>query len=423
MDIGFPFSATRFLMCPTILDFNVMRKVKRYWLFLVFVSCCFTTCKDPYFPELEHRDLGSILIVEGFIDVLDTESVYQLGYAVPLDSSLTNQNGQSQNIPVLHAQLRIEAEDGQVYEANESDSSGRYVIPHPVLSPEGRYRLRIVTHQSEYVSDFVEAHVSPPIGQVTWQVENGGVQFNVSTTDPDNESHYYKWEVVETWKYLSRHPSIFIYDRALNTIRFREPDEMNSTCFTSAIVPDIHIATSGGRSSDAISAYPVHFVPEKSEKMRLRYSMLVRQYVISEAAYRYWAVVKENSENLGDIFGPMPAEIRGNIRSVDGTGNDRVVGFVEAAVAAQKRIFIGRNQLPPIWKWEYGDYYSDCGDREFETADAETFLANNPGFSVAYGYQRPDSSPEYTYFSVAPNRCVDCTLRGGSLQVPAFWQE
>src|SRR5690606_18445200 len=121
------------------------------------------------------------------------------------------------------------------------------------------------------------------------------------------------------------------------TIRFRELSEMNSTCFTSVIVPDIHIATSEDHSSDVITSYPVHFVPESSEKMRFRYSMLVRQYVISEAAYRYWTVVKENSENLGDIFGPMPAEIRGNIHAVDGMGRDRVVGFVEAAVVAQKR--------------------------------------------------------------------------------------
>lgn len=400
-----------------------MGSVKKYWLFVVLASCWFSTCKDPYFPELEQRDLGNILIVEGYIDILGTESTYQLGYAVPLDSSLTNQNRQPQNVPVLLARIRIETEDGQVYEATEGDASGRYAIQHPVLSPQGRYRLRIITNQNEYASDFVEARVSPPIGQLTWQVENGGVQFNVSTTDSNNASHYYKWEVVETWKYQSRHPSVFIYDSVLDTIRFKEPDEMNSTCFTSAIVPDIHIATSEGRSSDAISAYPVHFVPETSEKMRLRYSMLIRQYVISEEAYRYWTVVKENSENLGDIFGPMPAEIRGNIHGVGGTGDGLVVGFVEAAVVTQKRIFIGRNELPSVWNWTYDDYYADCGDREFEAADAEVFLANNPGFSVAYGYQRPDSVPFPTHFSVAPNRCVDCTLRGGSLEAPAFWQE
>lgn len=400
-----------------------MHKVKRYCFFLFFTACFFSACKDPYFPELEQRDLGNILVVQGYIDVLGTESVYQLGYAVPLDSSLIGPNGQPTNVPVLQAHIRIETEDGQAYESTGSDTAGRYVISHPVLSTEGRYRLRIVTDQTEYVSDFVDALVSPPIGQLTWEVENGGVQFHVSTTDPNNASHYYKWEVVETWKYLSRHPSIFIYDRVLDSIRFREPFEMNSTCFTSVIVPDIHIATSEGRSSDAISAYPVHFVPEISEKMRLRYSMLVKQYVISEAAYRYWTVVKENSENLGDIFGPMPAEIRGNIHPADGVGEGRVVGFIEAAVIAQRRIFIDRNELPPVWNWKYDDDYTECGDREFTAADAEAFLANNPGFSVAYGYQRPDHVPYYTHFSVAPNRCVDCTLRGGTLQTPSFWQE
>ncbi len=104
----------------------------------------------------------------------------------------------------------------------------------------------------------------------------------------------------------------------------------------------------------------------------------------------------------------FPADITGNIRSVSDP-DEKVIGYIGASVAQEKRIFILRNELPT---WTY-------------TFQCETkYVENHPDSIVSYfksnlyiPYERKGFIDGY--FS-SSSRCLDCRERGSSVK-PSFW--
>lgn len=383
--------------------------------FALLLAVSFGGCKDPYFPTYEPEDVAAILIVEGYIDINGLSSQYTLGYAQPLADSLEEQ---AVNIPVANATLTVESEMGALYHSEPGSAAGAYIIPHPILPIDTRYRLRIRVGQDEYLSDFVEPKQSPEITSIDWERAPDGLQLFVSTEDPDNDSHYYRWEFEETWRFSAKYISQVILEDG--EFRHRENDEVISLCFRSERSHDLLVGATVGLDADMIHRQPIHLIPNRSEKLQYRYSILVKQRAISAEAFRYWNIIKQNSEDLGDIFSPLPSEIRGNIRHVQ-DDQKKVVGLIEASGVTEKRIYIDPAQLPSVWLVE-NHFYQGCDLLENTTELARAFLMSNPNYIPIYGDARNPASPYPTHYAYAPRRCVDCTLRG-TLDPPEFWEE
>jgi hypothetical protein len=60
---------------------------------------------------------------------------------------------------------------------------------------------------------------------------------------------------------------------------------------------------------------------------------------ISQEAYRFLRLVKQQTEISGSVFDPPPANIRGNIISLDNP-EEVVLGYFIAAGESTKRIYI-----------------------------------------------------------------------------------
>lgn len=371
-------------------------------------------CKDPYLPEYEPGDTEPILIVEGFIDIHGPASAYTLGFARPV----TDGGADRANIPVSGGDIAIESETGAIYHSQAGDTVGAYVIMHPVLPLNTQYRLRIRVGQDEYLSDFVQPKQSPEITAVDWAVTPEGLQLYVSTEDPANDSRYYRWEFEETWRFSAKYISQVLLENG--EFRDRNAEERISICFKSDHSRDLLIATTAGLAVDVIHRHPIQLIPPSSEKLQYRYSVLVKQRAISEEAFMYWGIIKKNSEDLGDIFSPLPSEISGNLRHVS-DASKRVVGMVEATGLSEKRIFVDMHHLPGTWVTQ-NDFYDQCALFEGTVELAREFLLSNPGYIPVFGDARNPASPYPTHYSYAPRRCVDCTLRG-TLDPPVFWED
>lgn len=390
----------------------MLRRYVRSLLLLVLFAA--GGCKDVYFPEYEPSDLGPVLIVEGFIDMQSESSLYTLGLARPIAEDSWGLGG---NTPVVNATVVIEAESGATYTSQVRDIPGLYVVPHPILDTETRYRLRIQMGEDTYLSDFVEPKISPEITSVDWEATPEGLQLFVSTEDPNNQSHFYRWEFEETWRFSAGYISEVILENG--EFRDRTEEEQISICFSSDHSHDLHIGSSVGLGVDAIHRQPIQFIPRSSEKLQYRYSLLVKQRVISEEAFVYWRIIKQNSEDLGDIFSPLPSEIRGNIQHTT-DAQKKVVGMVEAVGVTEHRVFVDPQQLPGLWITHIEDY-DRCNLLENSTAAARDFLLSNPNYIPVYGIANNPASPYPTDYTFAPRYCVDCTLRG-TLEVPDFWE-
>src|SRR5690606_38038743 len=88
-----------------------------------------------------------------------------------------------------------------------------------------------------------------------------------------------------------------------------------------------------------IKGFTLVKIPNGSEKLTVRYSMLVSQYAISKEAYEFYEIMKNNTEKMGSVFDPQPSLVRGNITCTTDPG-EIVVGFIDCSVSSSQRIFI-----------------------------------------------------------------------------------
>lgn len=387
----------------------------RLYIFLVFL----TGCTEPYIPELKDNGTQKTLIIEGYIDA-DGNSEYTLGYIAPLyqtvDSSYTR---------VSNARLSIEEENGETFNDFSYTGESRYVINHPPLRLNSKYRLRIIIGSREYLSEYVPVLSSPEIEKLDWKRDiNEGVRFYLDTR-ADNDA-YYRWEFEETWRFKAPQQSYFIFDGT--RVRDRTMEErFPATCYISQKSPGIYLHTTEAQDENVIKDYNIHFIPNYSEKLVFRYSLLVKQYTLSWESFSYWSLVKKNSEDIGDIFGTMPTELVGNIFCISHP-QEKVVGIVEAGKIGKKRIYIDYTDFTFGWPERY-DYPGICADTAgmIYKAWANDFfsLPRNELFIPTQEYSLPGAPPpgisDPPFYGYSYINCVDCSRRG-SVEPPAFWE-
>lgn len=76
-----------------------------------------------------------------------------------------------------------------------------------------------------------------------------------------------------------------------------------------------------------------------------RHYFTVRQVSLSKRAFDYWRNVRDLINNTGSVFDTPPAPVRGNVINV-GNPDEVVLGYVEIARVAQKRIYTTQADVP-----------------------------------------------------------------------------
>jgi hypothetical protein len=202
------------------------------------------------------------------------------------------------------------------------------------------------------------------------------------------------------------------------TIVARPLDKQIYQCFANDISTSILLGSTAKLTQDVVYQNPVIFIPSTSEKIGVRYSILLRQYALTSEAFKFWTSLKKNTEQLGSIFDAQPSQINGNIHNLNNPA-EAVVGYISTSTVQTKRIFIDDTELPRNWRPDYpvacqldSFYYSNpkSGQNEVGTLISGSEIPiSSFGIRTIEGYLG-SSRP-----------CVDCTLRGKTAP-PAFWQ-
>ncbi len=361
------------------------------WLLVLLVG----GCVDPYRPP-EITQPGSYLVVNGFFNSAP-------GTITSIQLSRT-QNLTDPKAPTAEtkAQVTIESQNKVTYALREG-SAGLYTLSGVTPQPGETYRLRIRTAKgADYYSDYVPVITTPPIDSVSWRVENNGVQINVNTHDPKNNTRYYRWEFDGAWEYTALYRSSL--ELKNNQIIDRQQDVYR--CWGSENSTNIMTTSTVRLSQDRVSQFPLTSIPGNSIKLGIKYSLLVRQFALSQAGFDYYDQLAKITQNIGSIFDPQPSQITGNIRSLT-NASDLVLGFFRVGTVESKRIFISRAQLPG-WFTNTG-----VGSCLVDTLTASDVRRYQPAIISMYEGGK--------YLTTSEN-CVDCRLRGGLPQRPAFWE-
>lgn len=387
--------------------------IKRFWTqrlqirtvltgaFCVALACLFFPgCKDPYDIKVPASQ-KAVLIVEGF-----------LASGGPTTIKLSRSFGLSDNSQIrLESGASVTIEGGNQQYPLLEQSSGTYSANLGVLNPAQKYRLHIKTAGKEYLSDSVAVQSTPPIDSVNWVRDSKGVTLFTTTHDPAAASHYYQFNYEETWETHSHYIARWKYNAATQSVVQLQPSQMTYQCWKTQPSSSLTLATSTALQSDVIYQKPLVFIPNADQKLSVRYSILVKQYVLSKAAYEFFQLMKKNTESLGTVFDAQPSQLTGNIHSVSDAG-EPVVGFFYASSEQQKRIFIDASQVPD-WNFQ-------------EPCDYKTVPPNIDSVKVAmnnglYVYDADLAGIVILDYKVTDRICFDCTLKGGNTVKPVFW--
>jgi hypothetical protein len=370
-----------------------------------FCMLSFFSCKDSYRPDLKSTD-ASFLVVEAVLNPGVGGATVVLSRTTKIDSVGFK--------PELNAIVTVEGRDNTT-RSMTSAGTGRYSSANLNLIIGNEYRLRIRTSNGkEYLSAYVKAKITPPIDSIGWKRNDEGVQVYVDAHDATNSTRYYRWDYDETWEIRSYYYSSFIYISGNNTVRDRTITEDVSRCWKYSAATSIAIGTSERLQADIISQAPLTFMREGDEKLCVRYSILLRQYALDKEGYKFFELMKRNTENLGSIFDAQPSEIRGNVQCVTNP-QELVIGYVSASTVVQKRVFIDNVDLPG---WRLFEYCSDVTVANHPDSLRAAYLA---GTLSPYSAVYSPVSGLITRYHSSETPCVDCLSRKGFNVKPSYW--
>jgi hypothetical protein len=365
------------------------------------------SCIYPFDPP--SQDYEKQLVVEAFLNDGSNPLEVKLSRSIPIDSD--------RFMPEENAEISISEISGSTYDLFEV-YPGVYSIWSDFQPQTGRYyQLHIQTADGrQYESDTVFFMDTPPIDSVYYYYEERvadeqtynlhGVQIYVTTHDENNNTWYYRWEFEETWEFSTAYNSTQIWDNGM----IYEREEQIHRCWKYDKSSRVVVGSSKNLNEDVISALPVVYISNSTDKLRTRYSILVKQYALSEESYNFWREMENINENLGTLFDPLPYTLKGNIYNIDDE-NETVLGYFDASSIQEKRIFIHNSELPYFIT---PDYYYDCSDTVVSYNQIRSLVEEGymlVGEVVDSGGSRYQLSEEV---------CIDCTIFGIN-EEPDFW--
>ncbi|MEO7393572.1 MAG: DUF4249 domain-containing protein [Chitinophagaceae bacterium] len=344
------------------------------------------------------------LVVDGvMINSVDSPATFAISRTRKLADTILNS-------PERNANVSIEGSNGENFQLSEL-SPGNYTIDHLTLNATSTYRLKISTSSGgQYLSDFVEVKQTPPIDSLNY-IQPGDLTIYVNTHDPANATKYYRWDYVETVQYHAQNQTDIGVDNGL--MYFRTSTNQIYNCWYITASTDIFIGSTVALTENAVKQFPLILIPQHSEKIGERYSVLVKQYAITQQAYLYFQILKKNTEQVGSIFDAQPSQLKGNIHSVNNP-DETVIGFVSACNVEQQRLFIKNSEL------------SDWSRLNPQGLCKAINLPTNPNNYLIYTYPDPEFVPWYftgmgSILVVTNRPCVDCREQGGTNSKPAYW--
>ena len=387
-----------------------MQVIKPLWIWLA-LAFLMVACVFHFDPEI--GGIGNTLVVHGRVSDQEGWQYVEISRSTPV-------NSKGKLSPVSGYTVEIHDDLGNVFMGSETEP-GLYacMITKEYLMPGTRFKLKLTSMEGKrYESDFDELLPCPPIQDITYEIQKEytpdpdltyyGAQFFVSTDASDEYyAQNYLWEMEETWQYHSSHQAQDYYDGVIHMV-IAKSDSL-FFCWDTRRIPEIYVYSTRNLNSGQIRNFPLHYINDQTDKLRVKYSLLLTQYSLSETAYNYWKILDGQSKQGGELFESQPGVLTGNIHSLDDP-DETVLGLFYATSMQEKRAFFRPSLFtlrPQCDPWGF--------DEDGLLGYLETF---HPSQYPIYLVRINDSTVDYTQ-----QACFDCRMRGGTTEIPEFWND
>jgi len=381
---------------------------------LIILTALISGCVEPFTPEVTNYE--NLLVVEAFLsdDARNQEIILSRSYPI------------NENRIQYEADAGVWLEEASGNRINFIELDPGHYEPEAGFMPKSglSYTLNIVTVKGKiYKSEPVIMKITPPVSHVYFEMEaitsdkigglDEGIQVFLDTKIESNEPGYFRYEWEETWEFSTPFESFLDYDFERNFAFERK--ENISRCWQGSFSTELNLATTENLTTGTIERQPIRFLSFRESMLRIKYSILVKQFSLSEEGYRFWQNLKESNESTGSLYDAQPFQVTGNIKNVNNP-SEPVLGYFDMATASTKRIFISRHDDLPL-DLKIPTLYPQCligADTVVTYGNLERFL--NIGYLIS-----TEATPPGSGYVMVVRSCIDCRLKGSNVK-PDFWE-
>lgn len=380
---------------------------------IFFLLLSGTGCVERFYPNEDDILTGTLVINAHLTDKPGEQSI---------QVSRSDQLYYSTYKPEDGCIIEVENEAGNITVFSEKEA-GNYIalFEEDFFNSGSSYSMRLLTSRGlVYESESTILHPSSAIDSVYYNIENQattdpavtleGLRFYMDVEIAPERAAFLRWELIETYEFKNPDYKGFIYD--LDRVLRPLPDSMDDrNCWITAYVNAIYTLDVRNFGRGYYSFMPLHFVSNETQRLRYRYSLLVRQYSMDEPAFRYWDRLKKNSQELSGMNSSQPSLTPSNICN-SANPDEPVLGFFSISGVSEKRIFVGK--VPGLTVPDKLFCFPT-----FEFPRLRWMLNQDLPLFLSEAKFPLDG---IVYFGETPQYCLDCRLRKGSSgDPPDYW--
>lgn len=288
--------------------------------------------------------------------------------------------------------------------------------------------------------------------RVTSDTGVDGMGIFVDTSDPTNETSYFRYAFEETYKIIAPNWRPFEFEIieeggepildedtgdligfTVPAVRLIEKKREERVCFKTDPSQDILVADVSGLDNNSVIRNQLRFINSNNPILSHRYSILVKQMAVSFESFQFYENLRNFTQSELVFSQIQPGPLEGNIASE--SSRNKVIGFFDVSSVATQRLYFNYKDfypgepLPPYFGTvtctrflspPLGDPERDGPPDPFgpcleplipriKLGLVEWLASNEPG--VCEGP-----------YQVTPTICGDCNIVGSNI-VPEFWTE
>lgn len=387
-------------------------KSKKHLILLFCLTTIALSCIDEFtIPKTTATEYETEIVIEGRI-LAGEESMFHLTYTVPL-------NSEEEAPDILNAQVYIIGQNGFRSEAAEFNlEKDCYVIDTRALENNTHYAVEVTVDGDTFQSDFQPLLTSPEIDEVTWQQNDNSVSIYVSTLAEKTDSRHFMWSFEEDWEIQAE-----VDMRGNDSIKpvyvkehypdLTETHNPYLYCWMHDVSRNILLHSTANLSENRVENLKIHEISMEDIRISYLYSILVKQWSMTDEGYQYYATLKRYTEESDGLFTPILSDYQGNVTCISNP-NRRAHGYVLASSVTTKRIFIYMRSL-------YSNPYSIIRNWERDFLAMWAIILTYP-WASPWVVMAKDANPWDSDALMYNWYCVDCRrTEGATKKRPDFW--
>ncbi|MCP2045684.1 DUF4249 domain-containing protein [Pontibacter sp. HSC-36F09] len=330
----------------------MLRRLLPFFLLLIFTSCI-----DPVDTDLSTQ--RKHLVVEGYFTNEASLNFVRLSYSQP-HSSPYNEFEEK-------AIVTVTSNEGEWYQFFY-DKAGYYypsTFGKATGVPGRTYTLNVTVGDQLYQSESVVMREPIAIDSVQFEVAEQtfafpgereqqllpGYNVLVDYEDPAEEKTFLRWSFATQYEVRTQ-PQDYIHPFT----GLPAPKECCTQCFLEENLEQLKVIDDRLTNGKKVLRQNVLFMPFE-KYLGVKNKLTLYQHSISEDAYNFFRILEQQKLATGTVFDPPPAEVKGNITSVNNE-NEQVIGFFDVSGVSIRQVTILRNDIDyPFAPFRYPD---DC---------------------------------------------------------------